>query len=143
MKHEISQKDIILAGDFNINLLHFYENKKVQNFVNLMFRFGMILTINKPTCVTRQTASAIDNIITNPIKHTVFKSGIIKTEILHHFPIFSWYKYIAEKEDAKKEFIYKLRLSNQSIGTFEIRQRDINWSNVRHCRKPMNHTLIF
>ena len=64
-KREISHEDVILAGDFNINLLDFDANKKGQNFVNLMFRFGMIPTINKPTRVTRQTASAIDHITTN------------------------------------------------------------------------------
>ena len=63
-----------------------------------MFRFGMIPTINKPTCVTRQTPSAIDHIITNSIMHTGFKSGIIKTDISDHFPIFFFDKYIAEKE---------------------------------------------
>ena len=41
-KWEISHKDILLAGDLNINLLDFDANKKNQNFVNLMFRFGMI-----------------------------------------------------------------------------------------------------
>ena len=71
-------QNVILTGDFNINLLDFDTNKKVQNFVNLMFRFGMISTINKPTRVTRQTASAIDHIITNSIMHTGFKSRIIK-----------------------------------------------------------------
>ena len=35
-----------LAGDFNINLLDFETNKKVQSFVNLMFEFSMIGTIN-------------------------------------------------------------------------------------------------
>ena len=77
-----------------------------------MFCFGMIATINKPTCVTRQTARAIDHIITNSIMQTGFKSGIIKTGICNHFPIFFCYEYIAEKEDAKKEFIYKCRFSN-------------------------------
>ena len=48
-KREISRKDVILAGEFSINLLDFDANKRVQNFVFLMFRFGMILTINKPT----------------------------------------------------------------------------------------------
>ena len=33
-------------------------DKKVQNFVNLMFRFGMIPIINKFMIVSRQTASA-------------------------------------------------------------------------------------
>ena len=53
------RQDIILAGDFNINLLDFDVNKKVNFFVNLMFRFGIILIINKPKRVTRQTVSEI------------------------------------------------------------------------------------
>ena len=40
---------MIPIGDFNINLFDFDKNKRVQSFVNLMFRFGMIPTINKPT----------------------------------------------------------------------------------------------
>ena len=127
-KREISHKEIILAGDFNINLLDFDANKKVQNFVNLMFCFGIIPTINKPTRVTRQAARAIDYIIANSIIDTGFKSGIIKTDISDHFPIFFCYKYIAEKEVAEKKFIYKRRFSDQSIGTLKIRLRDINWS---------------
>ena len=134
LKREISHKDVILAGDFNINLLDFDTNEKVQNFVNLMFRFGMIPTISKPTRATRQTASTIDHIITNSIIHTGFKSGIIKTDISDHFPIFFCYKYIAEKEDTKKEFIYKRRFSDQSIGKFKIRLCDIKWNKVRQCR---------
>ena len=50
--------------------------------------------------------------------HIAFKSGVTKTYISDHFPIFFCYKYIAEKEDAKREFIYKRRFSDQSIGTF-------------------------
>ena len=73
MKREIGHKDITLAGVFNINLLDFDANKKVQYFVNLMFRFGMIPTINKPTHVTRQTTSTIDHIMTKSIMHTGFK----------------------------------------------------------------------
>ena len=101
------KKDVVLAEDFNIKLLGFDANKKIQNFVNVMFRFGKIPLINKSTRITRHTASAISHIIS--IMHTGFKSGIIKTDISdHHFPIFFCYKYIAKKEHAKKEFIYKL-----------------------------------
>ena len=52
---------------------------------------------------------------------TGFKSGIVKTDISDYFPIFFYYKYIAEKEDVKKEFIYKSRFSDQSIETFKIK----------------------
>ena len=35
------------------------QNKKVQNFVNLMFQFGLVLTINKATRMTNKTISTI------------------------------------------------------------------------------------
>ena len=75
-KRDISNRNIILAGDFNINLLDFEGNKKVQNFVNLIFRFGMILTINEPTHATKQTASTIDHIITNSKMILVVNQGL-------------------------------------------------------------------
>ena len=35
-----------MAGDFNMNLLDFKQNKKVQNFLNFMFGHSMITNIN-------------------------------------------------------------------------------------------------
>ena len=72
-------KFFFLAGDFNSNLPDFETNKKVQSFVNLMFEFSMIPTINKPTRVTKHTVTAIDNIITNCILNSDFKKAIVKT----------------------------------------------------------------
>ena len=60
--------------------------------------------------------------------HTVFASEIIKTDISDHFPFFLCYKYNTIKEDAKQEFIYKYKFSDQSLGTFKLGLRDINWS---------------
>ena len=53
--NSIKNKIVILAGNFDINVLEFEQNKKVQNFVNLMFQFGLVPTINKPTKVTSKT----------------------------------------------------------------------------------------
>ena len=36
-KREITNKELVLVGDFNFNVLDFNESKMVQNFVNLMF----------------------------------------------------------------------------------------------------------
>ena len=71
--NSIRNKNVILAGDFNINVLDFEQNKKVQNFVNLMFQFGLVPTINKSTRVTNKTISAIDHIITSSIYNNDFK----------------------------------------------------------------------
>ena len=71
--NSIANKSVILAGDFNINVLDFEQNKKAQNFVNLMFQFGLVPIINKPTRVTNRTISAIDHIIPNSIYNNNFK----------------------------------------------------------------------
>ena len=42
------------AGDFNIKVLNFGLNKKVQNFVNLIYPFGLVPKINLLTRVTNK-----------------------------------------------------------------------------------------
>ena len=80
-------KTFFLTGDFDINLLEFETNKKVQSFVNLMSEFSMIPTINKPARVTKHTVTVIGNMITNCILNSDFKSAIVKTDLSDHFPI--------------------------------------------------------
>ena len=53
LKNDICKKEILVKGDFNINLLDYENNKKVQSLLNLMFRCGIVPTINKPTRVKR------------------------------------------------------------------------------------------
>ena len=60
-----TSKNIIFAGDLNINALDYVSNKKFQHFLSSMFQYNMVPTINRPTRVTRNTATAIDHIITN------------------------------------------------------------------------------
>ena len=68
--------------------INFDKNKKVSSFVNLIFRFRMIPTINKPTRVTMHTATASDHVFTNSIMDNIeIKTAIVKTDILDHFPI--------------------------------------------------------
>ena len=73
---DFSEQNDIFFNDFNINVPDYENNKNVQTFVNLMFEFSMIPTINKPTRVTSYTATAIDNIITNSIFDNDFESAI-------------------------------------------------------------------
>ena len=69
---------MILAGDFNINVLDYEQNKKIQS---LIYRYNMISTINKPTRVRKNSATAIDHIIANCIVDCQFKTAILKTEV--------------------------------------------------------------
>ena len=70
--------------------------------------FQLIPTVNKPTRVTWNTASAIDHIITNLVINAEFKTGIVKTDISSHFPIFFIFKFIADSTEGKIHIQTKL-----------------------------------
>ena len=79
-----SNKQLYLIGDFNLNLLDYSTNTKVKNFINLLFQHGLMPLINKPTRVTRRSATLIDLIITNQFHNSLCTTGIIKTQISDH-----------------------------------------------------------
>ena len=77
-----------MASNFNMNLFDFEQNKEVQYFLNTMFGHIIMPIINKLTRVTKNTATAIDHIFINTVTISKFQIGIIKSDILNHFPIF-------------------------------------------------------
>ena len=83
-----SHKLFYATGDFNLNVLDYNKNEKVTKFLNLTFEYGFVPVINKPTRVTKNTATAIDHIITNSLLHRTINTGILKLDILDQFPIF-------------------------------------------------------
>ena len=112
-----------MVGDFNINVLDFNESKMVQN---LMFRHGLIPTINKTTRVTKNTAATIDHIITHSVINAKFKTGIVKADISDHFLIFFIFKCVVDSAEAREEFIYKRNYSSNSRETFKQKLREVN-----------------
>ena len=106
-KREITNKELVLVGDFSTNVLDFNKSNMVQRFVNLMLRHGQIPTVNKPTRITRNTATAIDHIITNLVINAEFKIGFTKTDISNHFPIFFIFKCVLDITETMEGFTYK------------------------------------
>ena len=110
-KDNVINKNILLSGDFSINLIHFEQNKNVQNFINLMFQFGLVPATNKPTRITKTTISAIDHIITNSIINNEFKSAILTADISDHFPIIYTYQLKVKFISLKLSFYINLLLT--------------------------------
>ena len=76
-----------MAGNINLNMLSFENNKKVPGYINLIFRYDIIPTINQSTQLTVNTATAINHTLTKAILDTGFKIGILKSLISDHFAI--------------------------------------------------------
>ena len=67
------------------------KNLQTTDFIRNMFANAFYPTISKPTRVTKQTATLIDNIITNIHEYSI-KSGILYNDISDRFPIFTFYE---------------------------------------------------
>ena len=130
-------KNIVLAGDSNINFLDFETNKNVQDFLNLMFRYNMTPLTNKPTRVTKHSASVIDHIITNNVVgHNDFKSAIIKTDLSDHFPIVFAIKTNETTQRPGVKSTYKRSYCEKNIDKFKNTLHNRNWDDIQKIEDP-------
>ena len=129
---KVSNKVFHIAGNFSINLLDHNTNKKVQNFLNLVYQNGMIPTTNKPTSVTRKTAMAIDHILTNCFTET----AIIKSDISDHFPRCFLVPSSPTQRENKTTFIYKRIFNIESIESFKKKLYEIDWEETEISKTP-------
>lgn len=83
VKHKISY----ICGDFNIDLLNPNNHKLTEEFIETLYSFP---TITKPTRITGNGATLIDNIFTNNVESNSL-SGILINDISDHLPIFVTY----------------------------------------------------
>ena len=131
-----------IAEDFNMNLLDYEKCKKVQEFLNLIYENSMIPTINKPTRVTRQSAVAIDYILTNYFVNFDFKTAIFKSDISDHFPISFFLPMTNEFSKTEPIYIHKRIINNNAIEMF--RQVTRNWlGGIEISRNPNVRYKIF
>jgi len=78
---------LYLAGDFNINLLRSNDHQPTSAFINLMTSHKLLPSILRPTRITENTATLIDNIFTNSLA-VCQDSCICISDISDHLPIF-------------------------------------------------------
>ena len=82
-KLSCEKKDIILMGDFNINLLNYDSDKDTTYFVDTMYASSFYPTINTPTRITATSKTLIDNIFYNDFTEKIV-AGNITTSISDH-----------------------------------------------------------
>ena len=89
-------KEIIIAGDFNYDLLSYTKNERINDFVEIMYENLCQPCIIQPTrIVDKQKPSLIDNIFINSIENPI--SGNLLDKISDHFPNFIIINKYSEK----------------------------------------------
>ena len=82
--------NLLLTGDFNLNLLSINDRTKIQEYFDLFVTNGLYPKITLPTRFSRKSASLIDQIFCKHNNDTQNStSGIIHTYISDHLPYFT------------------------------------------------------
>lgn len=91
-KFDGENKIVVLAGDFNYNLLKQSRDKHVLSFQNLLYSYGYVSLISKATRIDREHSSLLDNIFINDHKY-VKSSGVIMHDLSDHFPVVASFSF--------------------------------------------------
>ena len=128
--HSIKKESTLcyLMGDININLLNIETHPRTAQFLELMYSYSYTPLITKPTRVTHNTATLIDNIFTNEQFNESSIQGILCTDVSDHFPVF----LIDMKHSFShtKNVFRKRCLSFSKRAKFKIDLMNSKWSGV-------------
>jgi hypothetical protein len=119
-----SNTPVYIFGDFNLDVLKYNIIRQVTEYIDLLFSFGFLQLIMKPTRCTPVSASIIDHFITNQ-RAEVYKSIILTSKISDHFPIISFVH--SEKYKSKISIQQKRFFTTQNILNFKEAFNSINW----------------
>jgi hypothetical protein len=80
---------VYIFSDLNLDVLKYNIVRQVTEYFDLLFSFGHLQLIMKPTRCTPSSASIIDYFITNH-RFDVYESIILTTKISDHFPFIAF-----------------------------------------------------
>ena len=117
-------------GDFNLNCLNYNEDNNIRYFDHQVFELGFIPLIDNPTRVCKNSATIIDNILTNCVfeyNNNTLKKAIIKSDISDHFPII--FTFQTGKNQSKcQNLVYNKREFNKANkATFNQQLSFLHW----------------
>ena len=125
---QVNNKNFFLVGDFNINLTHYETHSGTKNFMDTLFSYGIRPLINKPTRITVDSSTLIDNIFTNSLDE--FDSGIFINDISDHLPIFTVFPKDIHVKISEKTCRFKRLTNAENLKQLKSKLADYNWDLV-------------
>ena len=136
-------KIVYLMGDFNINLLNIDKHLPSSIFLENLFSYNFYPLINKPTRVSKNSATLIDNIFCNDIQIVEFMNGIFYTDISDHFPVFTINVKLDECLSDNLTYLSMRQYSEKNIESFCVNIQNVDWNDILTCHDcQMAYTLF-
>ena len=119
--------ELILAGDFNINLLKINDKKTHSDFFDLITSHQLIPRITLPTRFSEYTATLIDNYFCKVTeKCAKAPTGILVTQLSDHFPYFIFLNNDTTKESPPKH----IQVSTNDLNSIARFKQSLDNENV-------------
>ena len=87
----------IVCGDYNVDILNPHGHSKTQQFIDTMYSNNLFPLITKPSRITIETATLIDNIFTNSLESQI-TAGLLINDISDHLPVFAFFQHQYKKD---------------------------------------------
>lgn len=117
---QINNKDVAIAGDFNIDLLKINEKSIFNEYFETVVSHGFIPKITLPTRITSHSSTLIDNILVKLSKNfSPTTSGVLFSNISDHMPCFISLDYLMVEKSVTK-FVKIWSRSTQSLNNFKM-----------------------
>ena len=118
---------VIMFGDFNLDAIKYNIINQVTEYIDLLFSYGFLQIILKPTRCTPSSASLIDHVVTN-FNSDMYESIILTNKISDHFPIIH---FSNTKIQSTPGLTRQYRnFSQKTIKEFKESLKAINWDNL-------------
>jgi hypothetical protein len=134
-------KKCYIAGDFNIDLLNVDKHEETSNFIDIMFSYGFLPLVNKPTRVTKSSATIIDNIFSNCVSNCDSTNGILVNDISDHYSVF--HVDVSYSKIKNNKFILSRNLSEQNLKYFISKCKSEPFNEVLNDTDPKSAFSAF
>ena len=143
---ESGNTDVVIAGDYNINLLKINEKNIISDYFDMLTSYGFFPKITLPTRLTNNNGTLIDNFICKLTECTLdTTSGIIIEKVSDHQPYFTILDTTLTRHDTPR-FIKISNSDKESINHFHeaLATSDrLNSLNVNPAQDPnINFSIL-
>ena len=139
-------KQIILMGDFNFDLLNHEKDPHTETFLDMITSSSLMPLILKPTRITSHSKTLIDNVFTNILDKKVTAGNLITT-IADHLPQFAIFEEKCKFYKSVPKFKHNFKKFTQEkfiLDVLEVdwdKEIDVQKNGVNKFTEKLTHIL--
>ena len=121
------KRPVVVCTDHNLDLLKASSHTRTQEFLEVTSDCGFLCTISKPTRITHQSATLIDNIFISKEFSMGYKRWILIDDISDHMPCLTSLPLV-EVDQKRTIEVHKRNIDEKSLNSIKTEMLSIGWS---------------